>query len=88
MSSVYKKPSCDDLFGTASFGGGWGAVAESVCVGVSAAAGTAIGASAGSIVAPVGGTAVGGIVGNTLGQMACDGLDGVNDFPDLNGISG
>ena len=22
MSSVYKKPSCDDLFGTASFGGG------------------------------------------------------------------
>ena len=24
MSSVYKNPSCDDLFGTASFGGGGG----------------------------------------------------------------
>ena len=84
MSSVYKKSSSDDLFGTASFGRGrgggggnqWGNLAETVCT-ATVAAGFGIG---GSSLGPVG-TIAGAAAGAAIGAVVCDPLNGSDDFP-------
>ena len=72
MSSVYKKSSCDDLFGTASFGGG-GVTANDVCNAAIITTNLATAATIAPINPPQGKVVTGaiGIAGVLVASVAC-----------------